>query len=277
MVKIINTGTAYKISESENENLPILKSVEDIFLNIRNYIIKMPEPGSPVVACFSGGMDTVANVAILMEEFGLNVYPYFINRGQSNYKWEKEAVDFFNNYYTKRYPKLYNKYVEIQLDTPPKFYKNNLRWTKNLNDDPDIRKKVAYPARNPIIGLTGMEYAYSMQSNGIFPKTIFSVHTADDPPYHSALTAIRLVNLLMCHITNDYNWQFISIPIEKELGNYYGKEVYVSWCGEHDIPLEKSRSCYSNEVSHCGICYPACINRREAFKKAGLKDKTIYK
>ena len=122
-----------------------------------------------------------------------------------------------------------------------------------------------------------MEYAYSLQSKGVFPKTIFSVHTADDPVLHSTLTAVRMTNLLMCQITSDYRWQFISLPIEKNLGNYYGKEIMVKWCDENNIPIEKTRSCYKDDPVHCGKCSPACLNRKAAFKKAGVLDKTIYK
>jgi hypothetical protein len=121
-----------------------------------------------------------------------------------------------------------------------------------------------------------MEYGYSLQSDGIFPKTVFVTFLADDPPRHSTLTSIRITNLLMCHITGDYNWQLISIPLERELGNYYGKIPYVKWCNEHDIPLEKTRSCYKDGELHCGICEPACVNRKKAFKESNVKDNTIY-
>lgn len=34
-------------------------------------------------------------------------------------------------------------------------------------------------------------------------------------------------------------------------------------------------SCYRGEAQHCGIC-PTCIERKEAFKTAGVEDPTIY-
>ncbi len=126
------------------------------------------------------------------------------------------------------------------------------------------------------IALTCMEYAYALQSKGLFPKAIFAVHTADDPVFHSTLTAIRITNLLMCQITSDYNWQFISIPLEKELGNYYGKSRLVKWASENNISIEKTRSCYKDTELHCGTCFPACQNRKKAFKNAGVEDKTFY-
>lgn len=276
MEKIINTNSAHNIKQKRTEDMLVLKGIEDIFLKRRAFIVRMPKLGDAVVACASGGMDTITNLAILMEEFKLEVYPFFINRNQSNYKWEKKSVDFFNDFFKKKYPGLYHDYLEIELPSPPKAYKTNLRGIKNSNDNFFLRSSVAYPARNPIIALTGMEYAYSLQNKKIFPKTVFAAHMADDPVFHSALTAIRIDNLLMCQITADYNWQFISLPIEKEFGNYYGKEIFVKWAYEHKIPLEKTRSCYEKEEHHCGVCDPACVNRKAAFEKSGVKDKTVY-
>jgi len=97
-----------------------------------------------------------------------------------------------------------------------------------------------------------------------------------DNLYHSSLTFIRLLNLVMCHITGDWEFQFISIPIEREFGNCYDKEVYVKYCVEKEMPLEYTRSCASNSKIQCGIC-PDCWDRRNAFRINNLEDKTVYK
>lgn len=275
--KIINTRTSNNIKKNKLEDLKVLDGINSILLFRRGYTFKLPEPGSSVVAGVSGGLDSVINLAVLMEELEFKVYPFFINRGQTNYKWEKESIQFFNNYYKKRYPKLYNDCLEIKLNTPANEYKEFLRETKDLKDNPFLRSTVAYPARNPIIALTGMEYAYSLQSQKKYIKTIFTTHTADDPVLHSSLTVLRTDNLLMCQITDDYNWLFTSIPMEVELQNYYGKSRYVKWGSENGIPLEYTRSCYKDETNHCGVCAPACVNRRKAFEEAGVEDFTKYK
>lgn len=274
--KIINTKTSFNIKNNRLEDLKVLDSINNILLFRRGYIFKLPDPGSSVVAGVSGGLDSIINLAILMEELKLKVYPFFINRGQTNYKWEKESVQFFNNYYKKRYPEQYNDCLEIKLNTPANEYKDFLRDTKNLGDNPFLRNTVAYPARNPIIALTGMEYGYSLQSQRKYIKTVFTTHTADDPVLHSSLTVLRTDNLLMCQITDDYNWSFTSIPMEVELQNYYGKSRYVKWGIENEIPLEYTRSCYKDTKNHCGICSSACINRKKAFKDAGVTDLTKY-
>jgi len=277
MTKIINTQTREGLDLKRTEDPTVLKKIEEILEMRRGKILKFPEPKTSVVVIHSGGMDSTTNMAILMEEFGLKIYPLFINRGQTNLRWEKESVKFFDNYFLKKYPELYNESFEIKINIPPEEYKDDLRKTKDLQDNLQMRIRVAYPARNPVMILLAAEYAYSMQSKGVFPKTIFTSFMNDDPARHSTLTAIRMVTMLICQIMGDYNWQVISIPLERELGNYYGKDYYVKWAAEHNLPLEKTRSCYKDQQEHCGVCYPACQNRKDAFKRAGIIDKTVYK
>jgi 7-cyano-7-deazaguanine synthase in queuosine biosynthesis len=276
MIKIINTKTGGNLDLKRTEDPTVLKKVEEILWMRRCKIIKFPIPETPVVVIHSGGMDSTTNIAILMEEFGLKVYPLFINRGQTNLKWERKSVKFFDDYFLNKYSKLYNKSFEIKINIPPEEYKSNLRKTRDLQDNLQMRIRTAFPSRNPIMILLAAEYAYSMQSKGLFPKIIFASFMKDDPPRHSTLTAVRMINLLLCQIMGDYNWQVIAIPIERELDNYYGKDYYIKWAVEHDLPLEKTRSCYKDHKDHCGICYPACQNRKEAFKRANALDKTIY-
>jgi len=130
MSKILNNQGKIKIEDKANEDINLLKNFNDIFKNKRGYVVKIPFKGESVVACLSGGQDSVANIGILLKEFGLNVYPFFINRGQSNYQYEKEAVDYFNMLYKKKFPDLYHDYLEITVNTPGIEYKDLLIKTK---------------------------------------------------------------------------------------------------------------------------------------------------
>jgi len=42
-----------------------------------------------------------------LEEFGLEVYPFFVNRGQRSYQQEKQSVEYFSNIFKLKYPKLF--------------------------------------------------------------------------------------------------------------------------------------------------------------------------
>ncbi len=259
-----------------NEDAELLASLDKIFKKKRGYIVKMPEKGSAVVACMSGGQDSIANIGILLKEFGLNVYPFFIKRGQSNYKQEKKSVNYFNKFYKKRFPELYHDVMDIEVMTPAKEYKDLLRETKRQVDDIHFRHNVSYPARNPIIFLTGAEYGYSLQGKGVKVNTMFAAHVSSDASYHCSQTWTRLTNLEICQILNDWSWQFISLPIETAFGNYYDKDVYIDWAYKNDVPIHVARTCVKNTDIECGDC-PTCWDRRRAYKELGIDDPTPYR
>ena len=45
--------------------------------------------------------------------------------------------------------------------------------------------------------------------------------------------------------------------------------------GELQVPFEMTWSCYKGGTTHCGSC-GTCVERREAFELAGIKDPTSY-
>jgi len=275
MTKILNNRGKIKFEDKENEDAGLLKIYEDILKNKRGYIVKMPKKNESVVTCLSGGQDSTANIGILLKEFGLNVYPFFVNRGQSNYKYEKKAVNYFNRFYKRKFPRLYHNYKEITVATPGMEYKNLLRKAKRMVDNIPLRHNISYPARGPIVFLTGMEYGYSLQAKGIKIRTVFASNMSSDFSYHCSQTWVRLMNILFCQILNDWSWQFISLPIETEFGNYFDKDVFIKWAYENKIPLHKARTCVKSFKIECGDC-PVCWDRRRAYKEAGIKDPTKY-
>lgn len=275
MTKIINNQGNISIEKKENEDLFLLKNFDNLFKTKRGYIIKMPKPGDCVVACLSGGQDSVANIGILLKEFKLNVYPFFINRVQSNYKHEKKSVNYFNKFYKKNFPKLYHNCKEITVNTPGAEYKNLLRKTKEAVAGIPLKRNICYPARGPVVFLTGMEYGYSLQAKGISINTVFASNMSSDPAFHCSQTWIRLMNILFCQILNDWSWQFISIPIETEFGNYYDKDVFLKWSYENNIPIHKARTCVKSFNHECGTC-SSCRARKTGYSEAGINDPTRY-
>lgn len=256
------------LEDKINEDIDLINLIGEFFFKKRGYVIKMPTPGTPVCVCMSGGLDSTSTISILLDKFKLKVYPFFVNRGQSNYTYEKNAVKYFDEYFAKQYPDLYNECFEIELDTPSLSYKKML--TEELKSG-----HVGYPARNTMIFLAGAEYAYSLKSEGISITTIFGATVISDTLFHSSLTWTRVTNLAICQFLNNYDWQLLSLAIEKELGNSYDKDVLIRYCNKIEIPLEFTRTCTEGSEIQCGKCI-CCYDRRRCFREAGVEDKTEY-
>jgi len=126
-----------------------------------------------------------------------------------------------------------------------------------------------------MIFLTGAEYAYSLKSQGVELSTIFGAAVVSDTLFHSSLTWTRITNLAVCQFLNNYNWQILSLAIEKELGNSYDKDVLISYCDKIGLPLEHTRTCTNSNEVQCGNCV-CCYDRRRCFKEARVEDKTVY-
>lgn len=276
MIKTLNNRGKIKIEDKVNEDVNLLKIYSKILKEKRGYIVKMPQRGESVVACLSGGIDSVANIGILLMEFGLKVYPFFIDRGQSALKWERESVQFFDRFYKKKFPDQYHKCLEIKVATPAKEYKGLLRKTKRQITNIPLMQNISYPARNPIMFLTGAEYSYSLKAQGEIISTVFASHVSSDSSFHCSQTWTRLMNLLMCQIFNDWEFQFISLPIETDFGNYFDKDVYMTFMKEHSIPIEKTRTCVKGSRVQCGDC-PPCWDTRRILKEIGIKNRIKYR
>jgi len=274
-MRLINQRGKFQIEKKGNEDLKLIKTINNIFKEKRRYVVKMPDKNSPVVCCMSGGADAVSNIFIMLNEFEYEIFPFFINRGQSAYKWERKSIKYYDNLFLERFPDLYHKTQEIKVNTPATEYKNDLREVKKRFYEVERSAHISYPARNSIIFLTGMEYALSLKNKGKNIKTLFVAHVASDTSYHCSLTWQRILNLEICHTFDDYQLQIISLPIEIEFGNYFDKNVFLKYCHENGLNLTQTRTCIKKDKIHCGVC-PCCWDRRRSFLEAGLKDKTKY-
>lgn len=108
-----------KIENRKYEDKEIVEWIEDFFMRKRGYVFNFPSPGTPVVLLVSGGLDSTITWGILMEHYGLKVYPLFLHRGKDRKKREKEAIIFFTKFFRQRYPDLFVNPVEYTTHLPP--------------------------------------------------------------------------------------------------------------------------------------------------------------
>lgn len=116
----------------------------------RGWISKWPKCA---VFIYSGGMDSTVTIARLLEEKKIEIFPLFINRGQSNFKYEKQAAEFFEKYFKEHYRNLFHDLTEIAVNIPPREIKDQLR---------QCSTKFGYPLRNNVLQMVGVQYAISL-------------------------------------------------------------------------------------------------------------------
>lgn len=240
-----------------------LERYENILRCRRGWVSQWPQKA---VFIFSGGMDSTSTVARLLSEKKIEIFPVFINRGQTNLVYERKSVKYFNNLFKTRYPNLYHNYIELAIDVPPIKIKDAIL---------PYSKQHGHPLRNTILQMLGVQYAISLLSSGYKIKTIFCAQVPDDPFPHSTLVSLRINTINVCENLNEWDWQITSPNMDPLLSKNYGKIEMIGWSAKNGIPLERTRSCYTSKVKHCGVCL-TCLRRKKAFKAAFVVDKTQY-
>lgn len=265
-----------KISANRINDLQLLDRLEKTLTELRGNIFRMPKEGTPVVAFMSGGLDTTVMLNMLLEQYKLDVYPLFINRRLPHEKKIKQSIQFFTRYFINKYPKRFHSPFEICLSIPPTELKSVLLQHENDIIRDQIRKGVSL--QPSLYAHYAIFYAkYLEESVGIRPRTIFGAWLPSNSEWYGyeSIVALRSIMLNLCCLDNDFAWQFTSLPMEKELGFYFDKDILIKIGAALHITLEKTWTCYRGGRIHCGAC-PPCGVRMESFQKAGVSDLTRY-
>lgn len=266
------------LSTRENENLLLIKSVENIFKKNRDYVFKMPKKNTPIIMMVSGGLDSISTVSWLIETYKLKIYPLFIDRGQSRAKQEEDSVRFFEQYFLKKYPNHFNPVFKLSTKIPPHEIRKEIVGNAGKKVFKTKEQRKGIPLFSSLLSSYAVQYAFYLEyTNKIKVRTIFRATLASDSIYmaHESLTSLRTANLNICAQTNDFKWQFTSPLIEKELDFYLDKPDLIKWSKKINLPIHKSWSCYQNGNNHCGAC-DGCYKRMESFEQANIDDKTQY-
>lgn len=249
-----------------------LSTLENILRSQRDYISKYPENKKAVIV-LSGGLDSIATAAYLIEEKGMELFPLHIHRGQTNAVAEHRSVDFFTDFFQKKYGEnRFHHPMKISTNIPPKEFKADLL---------PYTKRSGHPMRDPLIHLLGVEYAVAAsQKYQTNIKTVYCAIVPEDYFPHSTLDGLRANTINTCMNMGDWDWQITSPNIDPYLTDgFFGKKEEIMWAMDHGIPLGNSISCNdaSERTNHlaCGLC-SSCERRRTAFKEAGFEDATMY-
>lgn len=244
--------------------MDILKKYESFLIEKRGWVSKWP---GKAVFIYSGGLDSTITIARILEEKKVELFPLFINRGQTNLEYERNSAISYVKKFQKKYGHLIHDFFEININVPPKEIKNDLK---------SYVEKHGHPLRNTMLQMIGVQYGISLLSKGQIVKSIFCAQVPDDPFPHSTLTSLRSNTISICDNLDEWDWQISSPNIDPYLVDIMMDKVkMIQWADSHNVNLADTRSCYTSDAKHCGACL-SCRRRKEAFKIAGIKDNTIY-
>ncbi len=214
-----------------------------------------------IVTMFSGGLDSTVLLYHLQEQ-GHEIKAMGVNYGQRHAK-ELEAAKKISG-------DMGVDYEIADLRTINKFLQGSSQTSLNVSVPEghyadDSMKATVVPNRNMIMLAVAAGWATSLKYDAI----AYGAHGGDHPIYPDCRP--EFVDVLGRAIVLG-GWHKVSLQapfIHKskkeivELGHQYG------------VPFEETWSCYRGKEIHCGKC-GTCVERREAFALAGIKDPTVY-
>jgi len=280
-----------RLEDYPHEDVSLIKLIESQLIKKRGHVVHLPKKGSPVILLASGGLDSTCVWSMLLERCGYRVYPLFLNRSQGRVKKELRSVNYFSRYFARMYPgksypvKVYDvrlppKEVENEKASvhPDKYYhpEQLLRHISDITFPESIPKYSELTFTYP---LYGMYYASFLErTKNIKIKTIFHAVMPSDGSgiVQQSFTSLRVAQLAACATSNDYSWEIISFPFEKEIGNWLTKAELISFAYINKVPIERTWSCFRNGIFQCGDQCAACICRRHGFHLAAIMDYTKY-
>ena len=124
-------------------------------------------------------------------------------------------------------------------------------------------KATIVPNRNMVLLSLASAYAMSLG----YPGIAYAAHAGDHAIYPDCRPAFASKMKMLLYETNKI------ILMNPFLGR--DKTWIVRRGVELSVPFELTWSCYNGRQYHCGVC-GTCVERREAFKLAGVKDPTKY-
>ena len=129
----------------------------------------------------------------------------------------------------------------------------------------DTMKQTVVPNRNMILLSVAIGWAASMKYDAV----AYAAHSGDHAIYPDCR---REFIDAMSKVAGLCDWHCIELVtpfIEKTKADIVGIGAQLG------VPFERTWSCYQGGSVHCGTC-GTCIERREAFRIAGVADPTVY-
>jgi 7-cyano-7-deazaguanine synthase len=212
------------------------------------------------VVLASGGLDSTILLYYLQEQ-GHELRALSVDYGQRHHRELQGAADVC------RQAGVEHRVADLSAIRP-------LLAGSALTDDVDVpeghyaaesMKATIVPNRNMILLSIAIGWAVSLKYDGI----AYAAHAGDHPIYPDCRP--EFVDAMQA-AAELCDWQKITIHrpfVDKT------KADLVRLGDELNVPFSLTWSCYKGGEVHCGQC-GTCVERKEAFKFAGVDDPTVY-
>jgi 7-cyano-7-deazaguanine synthase len=220
-----------------------------------------------IVGIISGGLDSVTFAASrIKKEDTLHILTYLYGqKGIKEIDAAKEALEG-----------IAKEFKVLDITFMKDLWPNTQLTDDTVKIEDGYVPSVVVPIRNAVFITIGMAYAMSINAD----EVVTGSHLGDtilvdgdyafpdcSPPFSRALeTALHLGHLKKAkkpRILNPALLGMSKLEIIKEGYPILGDKIFKTW------------SCYHTGEKQCGCC-DSCRNRKNAFKQAGIKDKTQY-
>ena len=241
--------------QSKEYMLNIIKIIK----GIKGELFQIPHK-EIVVLLFSGGMDSVTLLDLIINVWNCRVILIYYQRNSKNQIFEEQSVSFFYDFYKEKYPENILELIFLPIEIPSKLNKEFF--------DRERQEIFGLPLRNNIMWSNAFTQAIYL--SGKYKSTIRTVICGsvieDLNTNESGTFSILSYNLNLCASLGLFYYQLLAPFIDGSLGRRFNKKDLVNYASKNKIPLEKSRSCFSSSQEPCNECL-ACKNRNDAYKK----------
>ena len=221
--------------------------------------------GEKCVVLLSGGLDSTTLLYSLVNMY--ECYPLTISYGQRHQK----EVTAARNVCEARNVNLLHRWKYVDLSILGALLPSTLTGVGDIPEGhyaDESMKATVVPNRNMILLSVAGGYA-----SGLGAKYVaYAPHKGDHIIYPDCrpefVVAIRNALRLGTGWNND--GVMLSAPFDDMT-----KADIVKLGAKLTVPFNKTWSCYNGREYHCGVC-GTCVERKEAFKLAGVEDPTIY-
>lgn len=218
------------------------------------------------VIVFSGGIDSICAVSFLKSKYEL--YGITFSYGQKASREIAAAKSFAKKLGLKQH-----KIIDIGFMKELYGDSNVLTSTKRKIPS-KFEYSIVVPIRNAVFLSVASAWAFTLNASLV----VYGAHMGDKnypdcrPTFAKKLEAafnqgeIDGINSGLrknIKIWSPYRERLSKSDLLKDGAKVLGDSIFKTW------------SCYSNKKYHCGVC-ESCNNRKSAFQKAGMMDKTKY-